>query len=127
MLLVFFFFFLMIRRPPRSTLFPYTTLFRSQIEEPPVASVLAFHAVDAAARRLRPFLDAVRQSLQLAGRVRARDDHAVEHRGEMGHVEDLDLARLDVLERRERGLLQLAKIHHQGTPLSFAYSPCASM
>src|SRR2546430_9144188 len=30
--LFFFFFFLMIRRPPRSTLFPYTTLFRSQAE-----------------------------------------------------------------------------------------------
>src|SRR5689334_25182635 len=28
-LFFFFFFFLMIRRPPRSTLFPYTTLFRS--------------------------------------------------------------------------------------------------
>src|SRR2546428_421133 len=28
---VFFFFFLMIRRPPRSTLFPYTTLFRSRV------------------------------------------------------------------------------------------------
>src|SRR2546430_3762745 len=28
--LCFFFFFLMIRRPPRSTLFPYTTLFRSR-------------------------------------------------------------------------------------------------
>src|SRR5438034_11625996 len=27
--LILFFFFLMIRRPPRSTLFPYTTLFRS--------------------------------------------------------------------------------------------------
>src|ERR1022692_1940537 len=27
---LFFFFFLMIRRPPRSTLFPYTTLFRSE-------------------------------------------------------------------------------------------------
>src|SRR2546427_8485253 len=27
--MVIFFFFLMIRRPPRSTLFPYTTLFRS--------------------------------------------------------------------------------------------------
>src|SRR2546422_6863562 len=26
-----FFFFLMIRRPPRSTLFPYTTLFRSRL------------------------------------------------------------------------------------------------
>src|SRR5437667_9274200 len=28
----FLFFFLMIRRPPRSTLFPYTTLFRSGVE-----------------------------------------------------------------------------------------------
>src|SRR5256885_3777113 len=28
-----FFFFLMIRRPPRSTLFPYTTLFRSMQEQ----------------------------------------------------------------------------------------------
>src|SRR2546422_8095123 len=28
-----FFFFLMIRRPPRSTLFPYTTLFRSDLGE----------------------------------------------------------------------------------------------
>src|SRR5258707_7591626 len=27
-----FFFFLMIRRPPRSTLFPYTTLFRSRFK-----------------------------------------------------------------------------------------------
>src|SRR5689334_24680293 len=27
-----FLFFLMIRRPPRSTLFPYTTLFRSQVQ-----------------------------------------------------------------------------------------------
>src|SRR3712207_8282152 len=32
---MFFFFFLMIRRPPRSTLFPYTTLFRS-----PIAGIL---------------------------------------------------------------------------------------
>src|SRR2546426_11751599 len=31
MLLFFLFFFLMIRRPPRSTLFPYTTLFRSAL------------------------------------------------------------------------------------------------
>src|SRR2546422_6054655 len=29
---ILFFFFLMIRRPPRSTLFPYTTLFRSSSE-----------------------------------------------------------------------------------------------
>src|SRR5258707_5790359 len=32
--LPFFFFFLMIRRPPRSTLFPYTTLFRSPYPYP---------------------------------------------------------------------------------------------
>src|SRR5215203_6440155 len=31
----FFFFFLMIRRPPRSTLFPYTTLFRSPASSAP--------------------------------------------------------------------------------------------
>src|SRR5207247_7499679 len=31
-----FFFFLMIRRPPRSTLFPYTTLFRSEREIRPL-------------------------------------------------------------------------------------------
>src|SRR5256886_17619622 len=39
-------FFLMIRQPPRSTLFPYTTLFRSRdgvalahrVEEPPVST-----------------------------------------------------------------------------------------
>src|SRR5256885_11063484 len=28
-----YFFFLMIRRPPRSTLFPYTTLFRSSVDD----------------------------------------------------------------------------------------------
>src|SRR2546429_4347694 len=39
----FFFFFLMIRRPPRSTLFPYTTLFRSS----------SFGSMDQAPRVLR--------------------------------------------------------------------------
>src|SRR6266478_9042172 len=36
--LYFFFFFLMIRRPPRSTLFPYTTLFRSPRPPPSVSA-----------------------------------------------------------------------------------------
>src|SRR6476660_10153683 len=46
LLFIIFFFFLMIRRPPRSTLFPYTTLFRSPLrrrcrecESSPVDSV----------------------------------------------------------------------------------------
>src|SRR2546426_6669171 len=40
------FFFLMIRRPPRSTLFPYTTLFRSCREGDRVASGAAPHVGD---------------------------------------------------------------------------------
>src|SRR3712207_7104539 len=40
------FFFLMIRRPPRSTLFPYTTLFRSALELDPLAGVLARHPLE---------------------------------------------------------------------------------
>src|SRR5581483_12078806 len=41
-LLLFFFFFLMIRRPPISTLFPYTTLFRST-HNPRVSACLRSH------------------------------------------------------------------------------------
>src|SRR3712207_2089162 len=37
------FFFLMIRRPPRSTLFPYTTLFRSRGDDHLVRAVLGQH------------------------------------------------------------------------------------
>src|SRR2546430_12216377 len=54
-----FFFFLMIRRPPRSTLFPYTTLFRSRDE--------GFHLL----RGLRPSVLAFRHS-----RLPARDRKA---------------------------------------------------
>src|SRR5205807_10627626 len=47
-----FFFFLMIRRPPRSTLFPYTTLFRSRRMAPDrvakerigAGEILVFHS-----------------------------------------------------------------------------------
>src|SRR6266436_8225757 len=38
---LFFFFFLMIRRPPRSTLFPYTTLFRSDGSPPGAPCLVA--------------------------------------------------------------------------------------
>src|SRR5215469_17482172 len=49
----FFFFFLMIRRPPRSTLFPYTTLFRSS--RCPTSHVGApSRALAARRRRRRP-------------------------------------------------------------------------
>src|SRR3712207_7736184 len=62
-LCVFVFFFLMIRRPPRSTLFPYTTLFRSG--RLPVNGLLGWHIARGyhllqlpfAARRLRVLAD----------------------------------------------------------------------
>src|SRR5256884_9772556 len=57
-LLLFLFFFLMIRRPPRSTLFPYTTLFRSPD--------------DAAGQRSPP-------PGRAAGEARPADSRAAEH------------------------------------------------
>src|SRR5215211_9117043 len=46
-LFCFFFFFLMIRRPPRSTLFPYTTLFRSAGVGDRGGEAVRHHAPDA--------------------------------------------------------------------------------
>src|SRR3712207_8720171 len=46
------FFFLMIRRPPRSTLFPYTTLFRSALGR---LIVQQYHGADAAAQAEEAF------------------------------------------------------------------------
>src|SRR2546430_13250675 len=57
---MFFFFFLMIRRPPRSTLFPYTTLFRSLARGGARKCVLERR--DQASRRgVRPLQGAIRQ------------------------------------------------------------------
>src|SRR5216684_8218677 len=52
---IIFFFFLMIRRPPRSTLFPYTTLFRSHCGR----------TIPADRCRRRPWADADRKSTRL--------------------------------------------------------------
>src|SRR3712207_7328883 len=51
---VVFFFFLMIRRPPRSTLFPYTTLFRSRARQRVGIVVRAVPRRAAAAREDAP-------------------------------------------------------------------------
>src|SRR3712207_6857095 len=52
-----FFFFLMIRRPPRSTLFPYTTLFRSRTTN--LASSITNHAAIDSGERWRERLGEV--------------------------------------------------------------------
>src|SRR3712207_8604509 len=65
------FFFLMIRRPPRSTLFPYTTLFRSVLQELLLLAGAAQHV----ARPLRRGHGAIRQVGSATGDVadRVRD------------------------------------------------------
>src|SRR5256885_395037 len=61
--MLFFFFFLMIRRPPRSTLFPYTTLFRSD------RATVAADADRYRAKLADPVTRARRCRLQLKGRT----------------------------------------------------------
>src|SRR5258708_26598891 len=71
---MFLFFFLMIRRPPRSTLFPYTTLFRSrQLFDRFERPMLHDRCVDAAAAgtvavRAPPIEDVRREVVRHAGR-----------------------------------------------------------
>src|SRR5258708_30598469 len=49
-----FFFFLMIRRPPRSTLFPYTTLFRSLYKKYPDPKAFAYATPSELEQDIRP-------------------------------------------------------------------------
>src|SRR2546430_10024573 len=61
----------MIRRPPRSTLFPYTTLFRSELR---TADVLREHDVATVGRLVRGAGDGVGEERQLCTRpARKRD------------------------------------------------------
>src|SRR3712207_7998008 len=70
------FFFLMIRRPPRSTLFPYTTLFRSVDEEE--ADVGLLHR--ALGQAAHPSLQRVVGRLLEAGAVDHRETQGAEAR-----------------------------------------------
>src|SRR6266705_5322602 len=58
-----FFFFLMIRRPPRSTLFPYTTLFRSLAQRERYAPLFLQGAIDVSSGRRH--IDRDRKSTRL--------------------------------------------------------------
>src|SRR3712207_9569460 len=73
------FFFLMIRRPPRSTLFPYTTLFRSRV---------------------------LRRGKNAALRADLNDLPEVHHRDAVGHVLDDGEVMADEEKREAKFLLQ---------------------
>src|SRR2546429_9397084 len=72
LLLFFFFFFLMIRRPPRSTLFPYTTLFRSAMPTPARREI---SAIDTSASGSA---NAVRAAARILSRLRRSEEHTSE-------------------------------------------------
>src|SRR5277367_6534526 len=68
-ILLFFFFFLMIRRPPRSTLFPYTTLFRSGFAQVACVEVGRSRKVAGAVPRARSVPEGVGVGRELVTRV----------------------------------------------------------
>src|SRR3712207_8275166 len=69
-----FFFFLMIRRPPRSTLFPYTTLFRSRAGLRKILRLLVAHdaLLSGPARGVRRAFRAFRRSEEHTSELQSR-------------------------------------------------------
>src|SRR2546430_11893581 len=98
LLLDFFFFFLMIRRPPRSTLFPYTTLFRSTQRADRRAGGVLFPAC--------------------LGRGPRRLCRSEEHTSELQSQSNL-VCRL-LLEKKKKNQIQSAITHSQYTRLAHA-------
>src|SRR3989454_9319914 len=78
------FFFLMIRRPPRSTLFPYTTLFRSHEVDHAAARLERLEGtLDAAVAAAPAPLRAVIAALQTLRGVRQVTARSEEHTSEL--------------------------------------------
>src|SRR5688572_31571580 len=98
---IFLFFFLMIRRPPRSTLFPYTTLFRSS------GSPVSWCSDDRAVRRVDP--SASVRSTTTRGPRAPRRRRSEEHTSELQSQSNL-VCRL-LLEKKKKN----KKITHKTT------------
>src|SRR5260370_19371309 len=99
-----FFFFLMIRRPPRSTLFPYTTLFRSIDAD--LLDELEFTLIssDIGVRTTAEILDRIRERVDRsmvgdAGEIERSEEHTSELQSHLNLV-----CRL-LLEKKKKILL----------------------
>src|SRR2546425_12491252 len=124
------FFFLMIRRPPRSTLFPYTTLFRSLLPQLGPRVLLPL-LVLARLRQQHAALD-VREGRRhdevLARAVEVQLGQLLEHRqvlvrdGGDGDVGDLHLVLLDEVKEEVERALEDGEPHGAGR----AHRPTAS-
>src|SRR2546428_8150796 len=93
LLFLLFFFFLMIRRPPRSTLFPYTTLFRS----------LALGDKLAAQKQWEPLAAVAEHALEIEHR-------SEEHTSELQSRSDL-VCRL-LLEKKNKNYIMLNRANY---------------
>src|SRR2546430_8634174 len=102
---LFFFFFLMIRRPPRSTLFPYTTLFRS----------LAFVSL-AHARNLSPCSQQCQQ--ERAGPYSRSEEHTSELQSQSNLV-----CRLLLEKKKKRSTSSTARARRMQTPPARSSAP----
>src|SRR2546430_9204552 len=90
-----FFFFLMIRRPPRSTLFPYTTLFRSRLH---------VKRLNSCPRRSRP-RRARHPQINAPGEVASRSE---EHTSELQSQSNLVCRLLLEKKKKKKGKNRLA-------------------
>src|SRR3712207_5278089 len=106
------FFFLMIRRPPRSTLFPYTTLFRSVVGGGVVG---AGAALDAATRGMKV---GIVEARDWASGTSSRSSKLVH--GGLRYLEMLDFG-LVREALRERGLILQRLAPHLTRPVPFLY------
>src|SRR3712207_7473086 len=73
-----FFFFLMIRRPPRSTLFPYTTLFRSRDHPVPHRSSFSYSPPSSVSVPWGPFCGGFRSATAFGLMLMRSEEHTSE-------------------------------------------------
>src|SRR5690349_23027352 len=102
------FFFLLLRRPPRSTLFPYTTLFRSRARLP---------VTRLDPRQIEQFVDDALHAMDVAeDRARKRSE---EHTSELQSRRDL-VCRLLLEKKKEQHRLRHT---HEGCAAGWRMSP----
>src|SRR5256885_8475312 len=100
----------MIRRPPRSTLFPYTTLFRSRLMADE-ARALAREAHAQSSEHLQVILDHIKDDLQVLGALGMGLARSEEHTSELQSPCNI-VCRL-LLEKKKPSLRLIPRCHSQ--------------
>src|SRR3989442_10356351 len=125
----FFFFFLMIRRPPRSTLFPYTTLFRSVIRRQALDEILRHDPAhpDRQSERDRRERDAEHEERRVLGKaVRQVPAQEADQRVDDGGDRPLHHLVADVTDELggvEGGSIRLPRLPEEGHVIEHALVP----